>query len=155
MRKEEEAARLALALASLEHLVAVRFCRERSLYYCLVNAIHVADLLELFGSILIDLHSFVDEDEVIDLLLEHGLRSVRVNGAAADSRLPFRQLLVFSNVLIRIVVIQLSLVPLFRVLDLDSVKDKHSNEFEFLVPPVDRVRRRRSPHILVTRPTTS
>ena len=135
VRKEEEAAGLALALTRLEHLITITLGRQRVLDADLVNVIHLAHILELFGRVLEDCHLLIDS--------QHRLVSALIFGDGLDGGIDGRRphLRLYKQVIDEIFC--LSAVPLLRILDLDSVQATNTHELVvfllFLLDAVVRV----------------
>ena len=112
--EEEERARFTLTFTSFEDLISIPFGRERELDFLFVDLVHFSQLLKLLWSVLKDGYFLVDS--------KHGLVLSGIFRNCFDGAVLTRDwFLVLLNELIIDEVLLLSLIPLLRILDLDTV----------------------------------
>ena len=125
MREKEEAARFALGLTGLEHLVAVELGRQRVLDLIAIDVVDFPDFLELFGSVFVNGHFLVNGQEG---WLHHAILAIILRNLFLT--LLF---LLFLNILFGDEVLKLGFVPLLWVLDLDPIKSTNAHHITFLL----------------------
>lgn len=125
MREKEEAARFALRLAGLEHLVAVEFGRQRVLDLIAIDVVDFPDFLELFGCVFVNGYFLVNGQEG---WLHHATLTKLLRNLFL-----FLLFLLLLNILIGDEVLKLGFVPLLWVLDLDPIESAHAHHITVLL----------------------
>ena len=122
MRKEKETSRLALTLSCLKHLISISLCREWKLDLILINMIHFSNLLELLWSIFKNSHFFINGQHclVSRCILIHG--TIDLYWFLSFVFLVILDKSIFNEVIV------FCFVPLFRVLDFDTVETADTHQ---------------------------
>ena len=123
MGKEKETSRLALTFTGLKHLISVSLRRKWKFDLILINVVHFSNLLKLLWSIFENGHFLINGQHCLIC------RCILIHGTIDLNWFLWFIFFVILDESIFYEVVVLCFVPLFRVLDFDTVETADTHQF--------------------------